>query len=78
MLCVKPQDMKALLSEASKKISEKHLLISIAAGIKSDKLQDWIGNPAPIIRIMTNTAALIQEGCSVFSRGQFASNGNLL
>jgi len=74
MLCVKPQNMKSLLEENSAHISKDHLLISIAAGTQLNNMQKCLDNPARIIRIMTNTAALIQEGCSVYSKGEYATN----
>ena len=33
-------------------------------------------NKARVVRIMTNTAAMIQKGCSVYSRGKYATDGN--
>lgn len=78
MLCVKPQDMKTVLENYSPQISKDHLLISIAAGTGLSKIQSYLENPARVIRIMTNTAALIQEGCAVYSKGEFASHTDAL
>lgn len=73
MLCVKPQDMKTLLENNSNNITKEHLLISIAAGIQLNKIQDCLSTPTPVVRIMTNTAALIKQGCSVYSKGRYAT-----
>ncbi len=32
-------------------------------------------NKSRVIRIMTNTAALIQQSCSVYSKGIYATDG---
>ncbi len=66
VLAVKPQDLDALLGEAKKLLTDKHLLISIAAGKTLATLKKAAG-PAPrIVRVMPNLALMVQEGMSVF------------
>jgi pyrroline-5-carboxylate reductase len=40
MLCVKPNDMTNLLKEVSNKINSSHLILSIAAGIKLQQIEN--------------------------------------
>jgi pyrroline-5-carboxylate reductase len=42
MLCVKPQDMKNLLELNVKYINSNHLIVSIAAGIRLEKIEKAI------------------------------------
>lgn len=74
IVCVKPQDMKKALVKNSHNITEDHLILSIAAGTQIDKIQSFMQNKARVVRIMTNTAAMIQKGCSVYSRGKYATD----
>ncbi len=54
LLAVKPQNMKLLLGEIKAVMSEKRLIISIAAGVKTKTLSDAIGSTARIVRTMPN------------------------
>ena len=63
VLAVKPQDLGALLAGIKKCLTEKHLLISIAAG----KTLAALKQPAArIVRVMPNLALMVQEGMSVY------------
>ncbi|HKY69405.1 MAG TPA: pyrroline-5-carboxylate reductase, partial [Gammaproteobacteria bacterium] len=65
VLAVKPKDMKALLLDLSDGLNTHcPLFISIAAGITTQKIQNWLKNTnVPIIRAMPNTPALL--GCGI-------------
>ncbi len=39
MLCVKPQDIKTVLETNSKVLTKDHLLISVAAGTRLEKIE---------------------------------------
>lgn len=69
VLAVKPQTMAAACSEIKKLVNDDTLIISIAAGIRSDTLQDWLGRKVAVVRAMPNTPALLGVGAS----GLFAS-----
>ncbi len=65
VLAVKPQVMfKALDSIDTCLSDQKPLLISIAAGIQMQQLDDRTGGELPIVRVMPNTPALIRLGVS--------------
>jgi len=61
VLAVKPQDMRAALSELSGNLNKK-LVISIAAGIRLDALSRWLEGHRKLVRGMPNTPALIGAG----------------
>ena len=64
VLCVKPQNMQVVLEEIAGSLKDTTLVISIAAGITTARIQAVLGD-VPIIRVMPNTPALIGQGASV-------------
>ena len=76
MLCVKPDDARAALSEAAVELPGK-LLVSIAAGITLDALQDAAGPQCRVVRVMPNTAALVQQGASAYAAGRGVTDQDL-
>ncbi len=71
VLAVKPQVMRnACLTLAADLNGRDVLLISIAAGITTAHLENWLGETVPIVRCMPNTPALVGMGAS----GLFANS----
>ncbi len=64
ILCVKPQQMDNVLSEIRDKPISGKLFISIAAGIRVEKIKGFLGPSARIIRVMPNTPAACLQGAS--------------
>src|SRR5207249_4461057 len=65
IFAVKPQSFAQSARELSAIIQEnKPLIISIAAGVRSDSIQSWLGGNVGIVRAMPNTPALIGCGAS--------------
>jgi pyrroline-5-carboxylate reductase len=62
VIAVKPQTLSGLIGEIRGDISEKQLIVSIAAGISISKLSELLGGNRRIVRVMPNTPCLI--GCS--------------
>ncbi len=77
VLSVKPQNMEKVLPEVATVITRQHLIISIAAGIATEYIARHLNGEIPIIRVMPNTPALIQEGASVLSAGSYATETHL-
>lgn len=69
VLAVKPQILAKVALDLSASLAEKNaLIISIAAGIRSNDLAHWLGNKTAIVRAMPNTPALIGAGaCGLFA-----------
>ena len=63
VLAVKPQVMRTVCEQLAPHLTANQLIISIAAGITSASLSQWLGERA-IVRCMPNTPALIQQGVS--------------
>ncbi|GMR03619.1 MAG: pyrroline-5-carboxylate reductase [Gammaproteobacteria bacterium] len=65
MLAVKPQFLKTAATEIAAAVQKKRpLVISVAAGVRLEDLQRWLGGGLAIVRVMPNTAALIGSGAS--------------
>ncbi len=77
ILAVKPQVIEQVLSELSKKVGSKHLVISIAAGITIERLEAGLKSGCRVIRVMPNTPALIQEAASALCKGKNATDEDL-
>ena len=72
LFAVKPQVLPQVAREVAAAVqTKKPLLISIAAGIRSDDLSRWLGGQCKIIRTMPNTPALIGLGATaLFANAQ--------
>lgn len=70
VLAVKPQQLPELAHQLGEKLSS-HLVISIAAGVRSADLSRWLGGHARIVRTMPNTPAMVGAGMT----GLFAGSG---
>lgn len=81
-LCVKPQDLDVVLDEI-KDITGSRLVVSIAAGVTTKKIESRL-REARVIRVMPNTPAVIYEMAAAYCLGKRASEedsmyvGNLL
>ncbi|HKQ40331.1 MAG TPA: pyrroline-5-carboxylate reductase [Verrucomicrobiae bacterium] len=73
VLAVKPDQVNDVLKEAREGFTDKHLLISIAAGVPIERLAKALGLPkARIIRVMPNTPALVGASASAYALGDGA------
>lgn len=62
VLAVKPQIMAEVVTGAAGAIRERGpLVVSVAAGTRVARVLEWLGYPAPVVRTMPNTPALL--GC---------------
>ncbi|QDJ13613.1 pyrroline-5-carboxylate reductase [Mergibacter septicus] len=64
VLAVKPQAMAETCALLSKQDLSQKQIISVAAGIKIDRLQTYLPTAKQIIRVMPNTPALLLTGMS--------------
>jgi pyrroline-5-carboxylate reductase len=73
MLAVKPDQVNEALAEARLHFTDKHLLISIAAGVPLARLENALPPGARVIRVMPNTPALVGASASAFALGKAAT-----
>jgi pyrroline-5-carboxylate reductase len=70
VLAVKPQVLKSVAEEIAPTVKTKQpLVISIAAGVRSGDLQEWLGGDADLVRAMPNTPALVGAGATALYAG---------
>ncbi|MCX7553485.1 pyrroline-5-carboxylate reductase [Marinicella sp. S1101] len=63
LIAVKPQIMKTVLADVKDTIQRTQpLVISVAAGITTEQITQWLGAELPVVRTMPNTPALIGQG----------------
>ena len=72
ILAVKPDQVDSVLSGIRDTFTEKHLLISIAAGVPLAKLEGALSTGARVVRVMPNTPALVGQSASGFALGKSA------
>jgi pyrroline-5-carboxylate reductase len=72
ILAIKPQMMKKVISEIKEVVTERQLIISIAAATSTQFIEECLENNIPVIRAMPNTPALINEGMTVLCPGRYA------
>ena len=77
VITVKPQDMTGLLSEMAPHVPADRLVISVAAGITTSRIENQLGLPLPVVRVMSNTPVLVDEAMSVISAGPHAGEEHL-
>jgi len=63
VLSVKPQNMDEVLQEIQGTLKDTAVVISIAAGITTDKIIGYLGD-IPVIRAMPNTPAMVDQGAT--------------
>jgi pyrroline-5-carboxylate reductase len=73
VLAVKPDQVNDVLAEARPLFTDKHLLISIAAGVTLARMEAALPPGARVIRVMPNTPALVGASASAFAIGKSAT-----
>ena len=74
VLAVKPQQMPVLLDEVRPLLDlQRHLVVSIAAGVTLGRLAAGLGENARLVRVMPNTPCLVGASASGFCPGLAAT-----
>jgi pyrroline-5-carboxylate reductase len=69
LIVVKPQDVAGLLLEISDSVKPGTLVISLAAGLTTAFLEQHLPPGTPVVRVMPNTPALVDQGMAALSPG---------
>ena len=72
ILAVKPQILKSVLAEIRGAELRSKLLISIAAGFPTDRIESALEGDYPVIRVMPNVAAVVRLSATVLCAGRHA------
>lgn len=75
-IAVKPQNLSEVLTDMAQHITNKHLVISIAAGKKIAIIEHLLPKTR-VIRVMPNMAALVSEAMNVFCAGNYATKEDI-
>ena len=78
LLCVKPYNVGVVLAEISESLERAEgkplpLIISIAAGVKIEKIEGHLPSNLPVIRAMPNTPAQVGLGACAYCVGTHAN-----
>jgi pyrroline-5-carboxylate reductase len=65
VLAVKPQAMQEVCKSLKGRFSPSATVISIAAGLGTERLHHWLGLDVNLVRVMPNTPCLVGAGMSV-------------
>jgi len=76
-IAVKPNQVLGVLEEIKPFVTEEKLIVSIAAGINTVKLETNLPQGTKVIRVMPNTPALVGEGMSGMVGGKVASEDDI-
>lgn len=70
MLSIKPNIYAKVLDEIKDYITDRHIIVSMAAGIPISFIENRVGKPVKIIRIMPNTPAMVNESMTAVCRNK--------
>jgi len=74
ILAVKPDQIKGVLKEMAGHIADRHLVISIAAGVTIAQLESNLREGIRVVRVMPNTPAMVGASASAFALNQSAGS----
>lgn len=77
VLVVKPNDVPALVDDVASVLTTDHLVVSVAAGVRTSSIESRLPVGIPVIRAMPNTPALVGEGMSAVAAGTAASDSHV-
>ncbi|MDQ3366132.1 MAG: pyrroline-5-carboxylate reductase [Myxococcota bacterium] len=77
VLSVKPQILDKVLREIGDALKPGTLVISIAAGVDTETIEEAVADGVRVIRAMPNTPALVGAGATAISAGKHASEDDL-
>jgi pyrroline-5-carboxylate reductase len=77
LLAVKPQQMGEVLAGFKSVLSNSKLIISIAAGVTTARIERELGGKARVVRVMPNTPALVGAGAAALAKGRYATDEDL-
>lgn len=77
VVAVKPQDVDALLDSLAPHVGREHLVVSVAAGITTSRIEARLAEGVPVVRCIPNTPALVNEGMTAVAAGAHAGEAHL-
>ncbi|HET8683700.1 MAG TPA: pyrroline-5-carboxylate reductase [Micromonosporaceae bacterium] len=76
-VAVKPQDAAVLMADLGPKVPAAKLVISLCAGLPTSFFAKFLPEGTPVVRVMTNTPALVDQAMTAISAGPHATAEHL-
>ncbi len=77
IVVVKPQDLTDLLVEIAGVVTRDTLVVSLVAGVATETIEGALPSGVPVVRVMPNTPALVDEGMAAISPGSHCDQSHL-
>jgi pyrroline-5-carboxylate reductase len=77
LLAVKPNGIRAVVSQLAPALEPGTLVISVAAGIPLSTYEEILPAGAPVVRVMPNTPALVGKGVAAICAGAAAGEAQV-
>ncbi|WP_020579491.1 pyrroline-5-carboxylate reductase [Actinopolymorpha alba] len=77
VIAVKPQDASRLLAELGPKVPPGKVVVSLCAGLPTSFFEKRLPDATPVVRVMSNTPALVDQAMSAISAGSHATAAHL-
>jgi pyrroline-5-carboxylate reductase len=74
VLAVKPDTVRDICPGLADAVTPDHLVVSIAAGVTLDELEEMLPDGTRVVRVMPNTPCLVGEGAAGYALGQHATD----
>jgi pyrroline-5-carboxylate reductase len=77
LLCVKPQTVTGVLAEIRGELGPGKLVVSVAASVPTEYIEQHVGAGVPVVRAMPNTPCAVGSGMTGLCAGRFAGPAHL-
>jgi len=77
VLSVKPQIIDRVLLQIGKHMAENTLVVSVAAGVTTEAIEERLPRSTRVVRAMPNTPALVGAGATAIAAGSHATDEDL-
>lgn len=77
VMSVKPQILGQVLAEIAGVVREETLVLSVAAGVPTSRIEDLLGAQRRVIRAMPNTPVVVRAGATAIAAGRHATADDL-
>jgi pyrroline-5-carboxylate reductase len=77
LIAVKPAKVLSTLEEMKASVKDGALVISVAAGVTTESMEQAIGSKASVIRAMPNTPSIVGHGVTGIAKGKSANDNQL-
>jgi pyrroline-5-carboxylate reductase len=77
LIAVKPAKVLETLEQIKDSVKDGVLVISVAAGVTTESMEQAIGSSASVIRAMPNTPSIVGHGVTGIAKGKSANDSQL-